>query len=452
MKFLLFKRQTRSDAGRTLFLAENANKGLGYLRNLIISWSIGFSNLSDFYFFVFGISSSVSSILGGALSATFIPYVQRRGSLHKRQLLGMVIITFSLLYLFTSIFASFVMIWLSPNRSLQSLALQTSGAWIISGVIISFLLLQLIQIADEYFKSRKNFIFGTLSYLIVSSCVVVTLYSYLAKHLWLIGWASVLPAGLICLITYGGFGLTRVQDKPIITPYLQQTWPLMLSGSMGMINIFVDRWFATGFPEGRLSILQTALLLVLQMGGVLINPIINSAYPFISSLYNSNNHEKALATTAEVEKKILCWLAIFTMGYLLIGEHIIKIFFHHGQVSLTNVFDIYRIGIIYLPVLCYSSLVSLYLRIMYCNQVIRLPAVCSSVVIIINILLNWIFSSWLGWQGLALAAAVSAGLYYLFLAFFSHKLNLYRASYTRSILISIPAILMFFPFFEKFST
>ncbi|SCK09357.1 Peptidoglycan biosynthesis protein MviN/MurJ, putative lipid II flippase [Vogesella sp. LIG4] len=421
------------------------------MRNLIISWSIGFSNLSDLYFFIFGIATSVSSILSGALSATFIPYSQRLGSRNKRRLLGVIIIAFTIIYLAITIFACILMIAFSPNRSLQALSTHSMGVMIISGVILTFLFFQLIQIADEYFKSRRNFLFGALSYLTINGIAIIILYCYLNKNIWLIGWASIPPAAFICITIYSKLNLVLFNGKDNIAPYLRQTFPLIISGSMGMINVFIDRWFAAGFPEGRLSILQTALLLVTQLGGVPINPSINSAYPFISSLYKKNDMEKAIITIRTVEKRIISWLTIFTIGYVLLGEKIIRIFYHHGQVNLSNIHDIHRIGIVYLPVLWYSSLVSLYLRILYCNQIIRFPAICSAAVIIFNIALNWLFSEWLGWQGLALAAAVSAGVYYLCLAAFLRKINLYNASTLHVILINIPPILMFIPFIEKFN-
>lgn len=439
MKRILFWKQGQQQAGKILFALENANKALGYLRNLIISWAIGFGGLSDLYFLVFGVVSAVSGIITGALNATFIPYSQNFALRQRRMLLGGTAIVCTLVYLLVSVPSVVVMVAGAASPQLQEVARSSTGWMVVAGVLAGFMALQLLQLADEFFRSRHNFILGGAMLLLVNFAAVVMLQLGLGQHPWLLGAAVALPALLLVGLVYGVFRLAR-PALGFARPFLVQASPLLLSGSVGMVNVFVDRWFASGFEPGRLSLMQTSLMLITQLGAAVISPLINAAYPFFSAAYLKGDRAGACHGVAGVELRIMIYLAAFIVGYGLAGREVLGLVYERGAVSAANVDEIFRAGGLYLPVLVYGSLVGLYLRVLYCHGQVRLPALISMAVIGLNILLNALLVKTFGWPVLAISASVCAWLYWGVLLVLVQRQGLYRPGLLRMGLMTLPIL------------
>lgn len=437
MKRILFWRQSQSRAGKILFLTENVNKALGYLRNLIISWSIGFGGLSDLYFLVFGIASAISGIITGALNATFVPYSQSLAFRERRQLLGGIAVVCTLIYLLISTPTVLVMAYGTSSPQIRELAGTLTGVVIIAGLIAGFMAIQLIQIADEFLRSRRNFVVGGGMLLVVNSLAVIILHVGLASSPWLLGLAIAVPALFMVGAIYGCYRLARLSLTQA-WPYLIQASPLVVSGSVGMVNIFIDRWFASGFDAGRLSIMQTALMLITQIGAVAVSPLINAAYPFFSASYVEGKQVEADRSVAAVELKVMIYLAVFMMAYALLGHEVLRLIYERGQVTASNVREIHQTGLLYLPVLAYGSVVGLYLRVLYCHGVVKLPATLSVAIIVLNIVLNIIFVPQMGWQALAYSASLCAWLYFIVIVYLLRRNGLYSVSAWRLLLLNVP--------------
>lgn len=437
MKRIVFWRQSQSRAGKILFLTENANKALGYLRNLIISWSIGFGGLSDLYFLVFGIASAISGIITGALNATFVPYSQSLACRQRRLLLGGIAIVCTAIYLLISTPTALMMVYGSSSPQLRELAGSLSGVIIIAGLIAGFMAIQLIQIADEFLRSRKNFILGGGMLLVVNTLAVLVLHFGLADNAWLLGLAVSVPALLLVGVIYGCYRLARLSLRQT-WPYLIQASPLVVSGSVGMVNIFIDRWFASGFDAGRLSIMQTALMLITQIGAVAVSPLINAAYPFFSASYVGGKQAEADRSVAAVELRIMVYLAVFMVAYAVLGNDVLRLIYERGQVTAANVGEIHHTGNLYFSVLVYGSVVGLYLRVLYCHSIVKLPAMLSVMIILINIALNIIFVPQMGWQALAYSACFCAWLYFGVIVYLLRRHGLYRVGPLRLLLLNAP--------------
>jgi putative peptidoglycan lipid II flippase len=442
VKSLLFKKQSQQQASRLLFLFENLNKVLGYLRNLVVSWVIGFGVLSDLYFLVFGLASSVSTIITGAIGATFIPYSQQLGFSARRKLLGGSAVAVSGLFFLIVVPAVFFVI-ANASAPLQSEAFSTNGLLIIQGVVLGFAAIQLLQLTDEFNRSRRNFLLGGCVLLAVNIVAVVLLRCGVPFSPAILGWASAIPA----LVAVGWiFVWLRLPlwDWKSALPYLRQTAPLMLSGSIGMLNVFIDRWFAAGFESGRLSIMQTALMLVTQIGGALASPMINSAYPYFSAAFVNHQWNEAYAAVARVEDRVLLVIYGFAGAFVLLGKWGLSIIYDHGAVQSHNIDALYLTGCMYLPVFIYGSLVTLYLRVLYCKGEIRLPATLSVVIIVLNVLLNLLLVGRWGWQALVASASICSWLYFLALALAIHVKKHYPLRLSRFVLMNLPALAALF--------
>lgn len=441
MRSLLFGRQSQQSASRLLFIFENLNKTIGYLRNLVVSWVIGFGILSDLYFLAFSLASAVSSIITGALSATFIPYSQKLGSCDRRRLLGGTALATSGLFLLVVVPIVVVML-ATASPALRSEASTTTGFLITAGIILGFVGIQLLQVADEFNRSRRNFLLGGLLLVIVNIAAVVLLRYGVGITPVLLGWATALPS----LLAVGWlFGLVRMPrwGWQTAVPYLRQTSPLMLSGSIGMVNVFIDRWFAAGFDAGRLSLMQTALMLVTQIGAAVVSPLINSAYPYFSIAYVNGEFPAAHAAVAQLEDRILAVSYAFVTAFTLLGHWGLSLIYQHGAVHAKNIDALYELGCWYMPVFIYGSMVTLYLRVLYCRGEIRLPALLSMLIIVVNIGLNLFFVDTWGWRALAGAASFSAWLYYSALVMTMYVRKDYPLRPSRFVLMNVlPFVLL----------
>lgn len=437
MKALLFRRQSQQQASRLLFLFENLNKALGYLRNLVVSWVIGFGVLSDLYYLAFGLASSVSTIITGALSATFIPYSQQLGFHGRRKLLGGSAIVTSVLFLLVVVPAVSLMLF-NANPLLRAEALTPTGIFITQGIIVGFAAIQLLQLTDEFSRSRRNFLLGGGLLLLVNASGILLLRWGVGWSPAMLGWATALPAMLVVLWIFVWVGLPKWDWKAAV-PYLRQAFPLMLSGSVGMLNVFIDRWFASGFDSGRLSLMQTAFMLITQIGGAVVSPLINSAYPYFSTAFVNGQLDEARSAVTRLEGKLLLVVYAFAAAFVLLGQWGLSLIYQHGAVHANNVNALYEIGCWYLPVFIYGSLVSLYLRVLYCRGEVRLPAVMSMLIIGFNILLNfWLVDRW-GWRALAGSSSFCAWLYFVCLTVAIQRRKDHALSPVRLVFMHLPA-------------
>jgi putative peptidoglycan lipid II flippase len=438
MKVLLCRRQNQQQASRLLFLFENLNRAIGYLRNLTVSWVIGFGVLSDLYFLAFGLASSVSGIITGALSATFIPYSQKMGFDARRKLLGGSALATSVLFLVVVVPAVLAML-ANASPALKAQAFAGTGLLITLGVIVGFAGIQLLQLTDEFSRSRRNFLLGGVLLLFVNSTALILLRWGVGLSPTFLGWATALPALLVVSWLFVGVGLPR-WDWRAAVPYLRQTFPLMLSGSVGMVNVFIDRWFAAGFEAGRLSLLQTAFMLITQIGGAVVAPLINSAYPYFSEAYVNGQLRQAHAAVARLEDRILVVIYGFAGAFVLLGQWGLSFIYEHGAVHSGNIDALYETSCLYLPVFIYGSLVTLYLRILYCRGQVRLPAGLSMLIIAINIMLNLCLVEVWGWRALASSASFCAWLYFVLLVVAIHRRKDYPLRLSRLVLMNLPAV------------
>lgn len=402
--------QDQSRAFRWLFIIENTNKALGYLRNLLITWFIGFNVLSDYYFLIFGIVSTIASVIVGALNSSFIAFTQDYDSTRKRRLVNGLVLSSAVLYLSVSLLVLVAFYFLIPNPNITSeLSLETMGL-ILVGLLFSFLFNLVIQLYDEYFKSNYNFLVGGGCQFIANSLGVLTLYLLLDQFESVIGWSHVLVL-LVLVIVLTLF--TRLNQLSIsdVKSYWLHTWPLVLSGGFGLIHMVTDRWFSISVGEGRLALLQTSMMLVLQAGGAVISPIINSSYPYLAKMIGSNDDEAARVQILSTKNKIISLVIVAALGYYLLGEWAVRLVFERGEVKSSNVSDIYYISWFYLVTLFYSSVTNYKLKVLYCLSQVKKPAFFSVVFLLVNILLNVLFVPLLGWVALALNSVITAFLY-----------------------------------------
>lgn len=402
--------QEQSTAFRWLFLIENANKGLGYFRNLLITWFVGFNVLSDYYFLIFGIVSTVASVIVGALNSSFIAFTQGYERDRKRLLVNGLVLSSAMLYLTVSIVLLMAFYLFLPNKELLETIGPNSLGLILVGLLFSFLFNLIIQLYDEYFKSSYNFVVGGGCQFIANLFGVLTLYLLIEQFESVIGWSHVfilliLASTLLLLSKFNQIYLADVKR------YWIHTWPLILSGGFGLIQMITDRWFSIAVGEGRLALLQTSMMLVLQAGAAVISPLINASYPYLAKMLSSGDGESVRKQILSTKNKIMILILVAACGYYIVGEWFVGLIFDRGEVKSNNVSDIYYISWFYLVTLFYSSVTNYKLKILYCLSQVKKPAFFSIVFLLFNILLNVILVPYLGWVALALSSTVTAFLY-----------------------------------------
>lgn len=436
MKSILSSRQNQHFAHKLLFLSENLNKAFGYLRNLVISWVLGFGAFSDLYFLVFGITATVSGIINGAMNATFVPYSQKMRVRERRGLIGVCLLMSAFMLLAVTIPALLIIIP-EAQPALRNLALTIEGYWIICGLLLGFICFQSVQIADDFSKSRQNFLFGAVFYFLINLSSIIILYFGLQRTTVALGWALAFPSLCAMVWIYGVMRLAKWNWYSGWS-YVRQSWPLLISGSAGALNFFVDRWFASGFSEGQLSRMQTAFLLVTQIGSAFVSPLINSAYPYFSKLYSDGKSDEATQVISQLERKIVLLAFTFSIGFLLFGRKILAMIYQHGQVSGQDIEILFISGCYYLPVFIYGAFVLLFLRVMYCQGHVKTPAMLSASVIVLNILLNFLLIDRLSWITLPLSASFCAWCYFLILTAQMMYQRIYIISKNRMLLMHAP--------------
>lgn len=199
-----------------------------------------------------------------------------------------------------------------------------------------------------------------------------------------------------------------IKDK-YLRNMLKIAIPIFISiAAVDVSTIFDQSLASVILNDGGVSSMRLASLILTLVSGVIVVSITTAIYPKLSKYANENNMKKV--------KKILMNSNIYSfiliipsmIGVIILSEPIIRILFNRGNFDEASTQRIAEILMFYMPTIIGQSINQIFTRGFYSLQNTKLPIYITLVQVISNILLNYVFSAYLGLNGLALATTVSS--------------------------------------------
>lgn len=394
------------------------SKFLGLIRDVVLSYFYGVSNVTDAYLISLTIPVTAFSIIGTGIATSYIPMYTKiskeRGNgladNYTNNVASFVIIACTILVLVVLVFAEPIVKIFASGFEGETLRLASRFTRI---GIFSIYFSGLIYVFSSYLQVKNKFIVTALM-IIPYNLVAIASVIFSSFNISILAIGSILAfvAQLFFIIPFvmkSGFKFNfRFNPKDqYLKKMLYISLPVIIGASVDQIIILIDRTMASQLAVGGISALNYASRFNGVVQGIFVASITTVMYPVISKMVTEDNIEGLKKTLSQAIIGIGFLVIPATMGIMAFVEPLVKLLFGRGSfdaraVSLTSsALFFYSIGIVWFG---FREVLS---RAFYSFQDTKTPMINATIAMVVNIILNILLSKYLGIGGLALSSSIS---------------------------------------------
>lgn len=403
-----------------LMLITILSKILGFMREIVLSFMYGTSNISDIYIISLTIPNVIFSFFGIAISTGYIPIYNKIlnesnedvGKEFTNNLINILLVVNTII-----IFLGFIF----TNQIVRLFASGFEGESLITAVrftrigLFGIYSMGIIYIYSSYLQIKNKFIIPALVGIPLNLLVILSIIFSKKINILILPYgtlfANVIQFLFLLVFMYkNGYSyrwILHIKDK-YIKNIILVSLPLIMGISVNQINVLVDRTIASQIAVGGISALNYANRLNLFIQGIFVMPIATVMFPMVSKMASENNITGLKKSLVESINIINLLVIPATVGSIVFAEPIVRFLFGRGAfdnnaIKLTsNALLYYSIGMLG------YGLREILSRTFYSFQDTKTPVINSVIAMIINICLNIILSKYMGIGGLALATSIAA--------------------------------------------
>ncbi len=212
---------------------------------------------------------------------------------------------------------------------------------------------------------------------------------------------------------FGGLPETRQLHR--------QFFPLIANGVVFGGLVLVDQAMAATLGDRNVAILSYANKLVLPVLGISSAALATTVLPYFSRLAAEGDWQ-ALRHALRVYTRLIVALAVpVTIAIVLLSEPIVRVLFQRGEFSAADTADVAAVQATFALAIPFYTIAVLYSRLVVSLQLSHVMLIGSSAVFVINVIGDYLFKSWIGVQGIALASVVNYVVQCAYLVFVVHR-------------------------------
>lgn len=396
------------------------SKVFGFLRDIILSYFYGASNISDAYLISLTIPGVIFSFVGIGVSTSYIPMYNRiadkngkeEANRYTNNLINILVILSTLIVIIGILFANKIVRIFALGFDNETLTLAVRFTRIsIMGVYFT----SITYVAKGFLELKGNYTLPAVMSIPFNFIIILFIFISVETNVMLLSLGTLIATGLQLLLLipsmykkgYNYKVTLNLKDEYIKTMTLIAL-PTIIGTSVNQINKLVDRTLASTLTIGGISALNYASKLNGFIQGIFVMSIVTVLYPLISKMITKDNINGLKKAVCEAIVGINLLVVPAAIGSMVFAEPIVKILFGRGA------FDDYAISLTSFALLFYSlgmigfGLREVLSRVFYSMQDTKTPMVNATIGMMLNIFLNIILSKFLGIGGLALATSISA--------------------------------------------
>lgn len=418
-----FKRETRQNLAKSTFyvmILTFIGFVLGLVVQIMIAYYFGAGKEVDAFVvasiipeFIYGVTNA---ILMTALIITLTKYLTKKGedktwgfASSIFNISFFILILISVLIFFLTPFLAKV---LAPGFDKNRIELTIK---LIRGLSLTIIFYGLSSFTTGLLYFKKNFVIPALFKILISISLIFFIF-YLNQKLSIFS----LVLGLI-VGTFSGLGIQilfifkeKVRDYPSL--YLDITeikrliclsFPLMIISCFFYINKYITNAIASTLPIGNVAILNYAFLIVSFPASFFGISLATVIFPSLAEYHVQKNQEKFRILFLKSLRILIFILVPISMLLIVTKNLLVKLIFQHGvfQYAETNATSLallfYTFGLVAFGL---NSLIS---QTFYALAKIKIRAILSLLIFVLNILLSFLFVRYFGYVALAIAASVA---------------------------------------------
>jgi len=408
------------------------SRGTGLLREMIIGARFGTAADLDAYLAAFRIPDLLFQLVaGGALGSAFIPTFAAawtEGSQQQAWLLFSRVLNLLTLFLVTlcglaMLFAEPLVAGLiAPGFSVEQQRLTAS---LIRWMLASTVVFGASGLIMGSLNAVQHFLLPAVAPVLYNCAIIAgawLLAPVLGIHGLVVGVAGgavlhllvQLPALLRQNVRYRfSFRIGDAQVREVA----RLMGPRVLGLLFVQLNFLVNTILASGLPDGSLSALNYAWLLMLLPQGIFAQAVATVAFPTFSAQVAAGDRAQLMATLSGLLRLILFLSIPAAFLLYVLDEQLIELLFQRGRFDAASTQAVAYALRFYALGLVAHAVVEIVVRVFYALHDTATPVVAGVATMALNILLSLALIGRLSFGGLALANSIATALEMLVLLF-----------------------------------
>ena len=408
---------------------------LGFIRDMVMAFFFGASNVTDAFFVAFTIPNLLRRLFAeGTMTVSFVPvftdYLTNRGE-EEAHRVAAITMTALMLALFVVVFLGIVF---APqiNFIVAPGFKQDVDKWdltvLLTRIMFPYIFfISLAALAMGVLNSLRHFFAPAAAPMLLNIAMISAMYlisPFLSKPI--VGLAyGVIIGGLLQLLFQIPFLVRRGMiprldfnfSHPAVKTIVRLMVPAVFGASIYQINIVVIRLLASYLPEGSISYLYYADRLEQLPVGIFAVALGTAILPSMSKMAAQNRHDELKETLVHSLSLTLYITLPATAGLIVLREPIFSLLFYRGEFDYQSVILSASALLFFSIGLPAVSAVRVIANAFYAQKDTRTPVEIGVVSIIVNILLSIILIIPMRQNGLALAVSLAACVNFFFLMF-----------------------------------
>lgn len=395
-------------------------KLFGFLKGIVLSYYYGASNISDIYIVGTTLPTVIFAFVGVSITTIYIPMYQNIrqeedfevANLFTSNISNVFLIVISIVVLLINLFSEYIVKVFASGFTGETLS-KTSDFVDITSFSLYFLLI--IHIFQGYLNANKSFLLPLVAQIPLNIIVMASIAFSYDHGIKVIPYSYLFAffiQSLILLIYSHKQGYKHTFYIDIKNKYIKQALylsiPVIIGISVSELNVVVDKTLASQISIGGISALQYANKLSQFIQGIFITSMVTLIYPSLSKLNSLGKYDEASKMVKKTMVSIAVVIIPITFGTIIFSKPITSLLYGRGafdvkSLSMTaSALAFYSLGMIGI------GLRELFSRLYYSMGDTKTPMKNSAYAMVLNIVLNLIFSKFLGIGGLALATSISS--------------------------------------------
>ncbi len=183
--------------------------------------------------------------------------------------------------------------------------------------------------------------------------------------------------------------------------------PALLSMAVSELNHMIDHWLASSLGDGSMTALNYGYRLITFISGILVVPITTIIFSKLSRMVSERDNSGILASVRRCIEVLSLIIVPVIAVCAVMNEDVIRFAYGSGRfddrsVTMTSgAFLFYVIGVLSF------GLRDLMNRVFHAMQDTKTPFRAACVVVVLNVILNFILREFMGANGLALATTIA---------------------------------------------
>lgn len=412
-----------SSTALILMIITIVSKITGLLREQFTSYFLGTGSLADIYSTASNIPFTIFGFIVAGIGTSFIPIYNKikkeRGvksaDTYTSNLVNILVVISLIIIGLTIIFAPWIVKIFAVGYHGEKLDLTIKFTRIISFATTTALV---SSVYIGYLNLKGSFVIPAMTGIIMNVLNMITfIVAYKFNNFFIIAFGFLLSDILKYVFFPRSLKKERYKHRigldfkdEHIKLMVSMSIPIIISIAAVDLSTIVDQSLATLVSKGQhgaVSSLRYSILILQLISGVIVVSIATAIFPKLSNYAVENKLPKLKKTLMESVMYAQLLVIPAMIGAMVLVKPIVSIIFERGVFDAQSTEMTANVLYFYLPTLLGHSIRDLTVRANYSLRNIKTPVKITVIEQILNIILSFIFSFFMGVAGLALGTSIA---------------------------------------------